>query len=470
MKPDFPIINSVLDQDLYKFSMQSAILKLYDDLDFRATFTNRGKTPFPDGFGEALREQVNMMADLALTQNEEKWLRECPSLTWLPRSYIDFLKGYRYDPSEVTITQAGSDLAVTVEGPWYSAIMWEVPLLATISELYFITTDQKPDYDLLRSNLAAKTEKFRAAGCKVTDFGTRRRASYGTQKSVIEEIVNNEWQDVYVGTSNMHFAHIFNTRPIGTHAHEWFMAHEALFGPRYANRKALEAWMDVFKGRLGTALTDTYTTDVFLRDFDYLMARRFEGVRQDSGCCVDWGEKIIAHYQKLGIDPTTKTAIFSDNLDADKTVNLQKTFGGRIGIAFGIGTNLTNDCGLKPLNMVIKASAFKVHDRWVPVVKLSDTPGKHSGSAKDVALVQGALGIEEEPKSQTPGEKRDTRYAAMSDAELLADFAKYDAFVKAAYANSPREREIVLKTNSHTNTWREILRRGLMKEEDYKCL
>jgi nicotinic acid phosphoribosyltransferase len=155
-------------------------------------------------------------------------------------------------------------------------------------------------------------------------------------------------------------------------------------------------------------------------------------------------------------------------LDAELAVKIQKYFEGRIKVAFGIGTNLTNDCGLKPLNMVIKASAFKVNGRWVSVVKLSDTPGKHSGSAKDVALVQGALGLAVD--SLKPSEKRDARYAAKSDAELMADFARYDAFVKIAYNSSSREAEIVLKANSLTSTWREILRRGLMKEEDYKCL
>ena len=391
--PSQPIIRSVLDDDLYKFSMSAAAIRLYDDLDFRAVFTNRGKTPFPPGFADALRQQVRAMALLSLTPEEEEWLRTSPSLSWLPRSYIDFLRGFRFDPDEVTIEQTGGDLSVVIEGPWYTAIRWEVPLLATISELYFRMTGQEPDWGIFNAHLGDKTNKFRAAGCRVTDFGTRRRASYAVQDLVLAAIRLRKWEDVYVGTSNMHFAHVHGMRPIGTHAHEWFMAHEAMFGPRMANRKALEAWMQVYRGRLGTALTDTYTTDVFLRDFDFLMARQFDGVRQDSGDPFLWALKIIEHYRSLGIDPKTKTAIFSDSLDADLAVSIQKAFAGQIGVAFGIGTNLTNDCGLKPLNIVIKADAFKVNGRWIPVVKLSDTPGKHHGSSHDVGLVKGILGI-----------------------------------------------------------------------------
>lgn len=394
MNPNERIINSMLDDDLYKFSMQAAAIRLYDDLNFRALFTNRGKTPFPEGFGDALREQVDMMADLSLTPDEEIWLRTCPSLSWLPRSYIDFLRGYRFNPAEVSsIIQVGGELSVDIEGPWYSAIRWEVPLLATISELYYRMTGQEPDTELLIKNFKEKTAKFREAGCRVTDFGTRRRASRLVHHRIAMMMANNP--DVYVGTSNMHLAHVYGLRPIGTHAHEWFMAHEAMFGPRMANHTACEAWMKVYKGKLGTALPDTYTTKVFLWDFDLLMARQFDGLRQDSGNPFEWGDMVIEHYKSLGIDPMTKTLIFSDALDADLAIKIQKYFEGRIKVAFGIGTNLTNDCGFKPLNMVIKADAFQVNGRWVSVVKLSDTPGKHHGSEKDVALVQGILGIEE---------------------------------------------------------------------------
>lgn len=393
MNPNERIINSMLDDDLYKFSMQAAAIRLYDDLNFRALFTNRGKTDFPEGFGDALREQVDAMADLFLTPEEENWLRTCPNLSWLPRSYIDFLRGFRFSPSEVFIHQEGGNLSVSVEGPWYSAIRWEVPLLATISELYYRMTNQKFDIFRQTKNFISKTAKFEEAGCKVTDFGTRRRASYEAQYQVTSSM--KACPDVYIGTSNLHFAHIRGLRPIGTYAHEWVMAHEAMFGPRMANRTSMEAWMKVYKGRLGTALPDTYTTEVFLRDFDLLMARQFDGLRQDSGDPVEWGEMVLRHYQNLNIDPKTKTLIFSDALDADKAVMLQKHFNDRINVAFGIGTNLTNDCGLKPLNMVIKADAFQVNGRWIPVVKLSDTSGKHHGSAESVALVQGALGIGE---------------------------------------------------------------------------
>ena len=388
-----PIVNSILDNDLYKFSMQAAAIRLYDDLNFKATFTNRGSTEFPDGFGDVLRAKVNATANMFLSKIEEEWLRECPHLDWLPRSYIDFLRGYRFDPREVTIQQDGGILKVDIEGPWYRAIMWEVPLLSAISELYYEMTNQTPDIDLMFKNLANKTKLFEDDGCRVTDFGTRRRASYFVQDNILQRIKNAHYEHVYVGTSNMHFAHKHNMTPTGTHAHEWYSAHQAMFGVNAATITALKAWMTVFKGRLGTALPDTYTTDVFLRDFDHLMARQFDGLRQDSGDPFEWCEKIIRHYKSLGIDPMDKLAIFSDSLNAEKACALSRAFREQIRIAFGIGTNLTNDCGLEPLNMVIKASAFEVKGRWVSVVKLSDTEGKHHGSEFDIKLAKDSLGI-----------------------------------------------------------------------------
>lgn len=381
--PDWALITSALDDDLYKASMQAAVIRLYDEIDARYAFFNRGKTKFPPGFASALQSQIDRLKFLALTVNEIEWLRTCPSLSWLPRAYIDFLIGFRYSYDKLFLRQSDDgELEIEIEGPWYRVIRWEVPLMALISELYFRMTGQKADVDLFVVRLQKKARLFEAEGCNVTDFGTRRRHSYNIHDNAVRYLV--EHCKTFMGTSNLHFAHKYRTRPIGTHAHEWFMFHAAMHGVTSANRTGCEAWMKMYGGRLGIVLPDTFTTDVFLRDFNLLMARQFDGVRHNSGDPVPWGYKMIRHYESLGIDPTTKLVIFSDALDAAKAVALQREFAGKIRIAFGIGTNLTNDVGVKPLNMVIKATAFRIHGTWVPVSKLSDDTGKATGEVAEL--------------------------------------------------------------------------------------
>ena len=222
---------------------------------------------------------------------------------------------------EVGVIQQGEELQINIEGYWYRTILWEVPILALVSELYFKMTGTSISI-LPPGNREEVNQKkaaiFNYANIKVADFGTRRRFSYDVQKEMVETLSSRMTKGLFVGTSNVHFAHLFNLTPIGTEAHEWFMFHGAKYGFQMANELGLKHWADVFKGSLGTALCDTYTTESFLKAFDMKYAKLYDGVRQDSGDVYEFAEKIIAHYKKLGIDPLSKTIVFSDSLDPEK--------------------------------------------------------------------------------------------------------------------------------------------------------
>lgn len=395
-----PIISSILDSDLYKFSMQNAVLKLFPRAKVRYGFTLRSKVDFPEGFATALREQVNYMEDLFLTDLEKKFFAE--KCYYIDPSYFDFLEGYRYDSSEVGIIQNGGELQVNVEGYWYRTILWEVPLLALISELYFkMTKTREKEFTQYYSenqrheNNQKKAALFSYGNVKISDFGTRRRYSYEIQKEMIGDLSSRMTRGLFVGTSNIHLAHLFNLTPIGTEAHEWFMFHAAKYGFQLANELGLQHWAHVYRGDLGTALCDTFTTNSFLRSFNKRYSKLYDGVRQDSGDVYEFANKLIAHYNKMGIDPLSKIIIFSDSLDPQKACEINKWCIGQIKCSFGIGTNLSNDVGVTPLNMVIKMTAAKPSsdDKWMPTIKLSDAPGKSMGDSKMIEVCKYLLDI-----------------------------------------------------------------------------
>lgn len=372
--------------------MQQAVVRLFPSAMARYSFINRGKHSFPDGFGEALKARIQEMQFLQLSAVEKQFLREnCPYLDPL---YLDFLAGYRYDPAEVTIKQHGADLDIQIEGHWYRSILWEVPVMALICELYYeMTNGQRIPDELLISQTAAKAKQFSALGIHVAEFGTRRRHSYHVQRLVIDTL-SREGGNMFVGTSNVHLAMVHQTRPIGTHAHEWFMYHAAVYGFPQANVSALQHWVDVFRGDLGIALSDTYTTDVFLTHFDKMFSKLFDGVRQDSGNPIEFANKIIAHYNQLGIDPLSKTIIFSDGLDYEKVARITDYCKGKIGFSFGIGTNLSNDVGLIPMNIVVKMTQTRqTNGEWTSVVKLSDSLEKNTGEAAMIEAAKTILDI-----------------------------------------------------------------------------
>ncbi len=385
--------NSILDNDFYKFTMQYATVKLYPDTQAKYEFINRGEHEFPEGFAEALQKRIQEMSHLALTREEKSYLKiTCP---YLNSAYLDFLQGYRYDPSEVEVEQNGKDLKVKIQGYWYRTILWEVPILSLISELFYELTNQRRDADeKVIETVKRKSKFYQELGVKVAEFGTRRRHSYEVHKLVVNAL-REFGGNSYVGTSNVHFAMTTGVKPIGTHAHEWFMYHGARFGFKIANGVSLDRWVNVYHGDLGIALTDTYTTDVFFTQFNKKLAKLFDGVRHDSGDPIEFAEKTIAHYEKLGINPLHKTIIFSDGLNLEKVKTIAEATQGKIGISFGIGTNLTNDVGVKPMNIVLKLISIAEPDLpWTNVVKLSDEKGKHTGDPKMIHLAKEILEID----------------------------------------------------------------------------
>ncbi|MFB9120283.1 nicotinate phosphoribosyltransferase [Bergeyella porcorum] len=391
-----PIVQfkSILDNDFYKFTMQCAVVKLFPNEKVKYQFINRGKHFFPEGFAEMLRKCVDKMADLQLTKAEKQFLQEtCP---YLDLPYIDFLEGYRYNPDEVKITQTENDIEVSVEGLWYRTILWEVPLLALISELHYEMNHlERNSNEAVIQNTLNKAEKLSQLGVNFAEFGTRRRHSYKVHDLVVEALLKNN-NSKFIGTSNVHFAHKYGIKPIGTHAHEWFMFHAAEYGFKMANELALEHWVDVYRGDLGVALSDTYTTEVFFQQFDKKFAKLFDGVRHDSGDPLDFADKTIAHYEKHGINPLFKYIIFSDGLNLEKVEEIYNYCKGKIGLSFGIGTNLTNDVGLKPMNIVMKLIGVQANNGdWIPTVKLSDERGKYTGEPKMIELAKAFLRIKD---------------------------------------------------------------------------
>lgn len=387
-------LKSILDNDFYKITMQNAVVKLFPNEKVKYQFINRGKHHFPEGFAEELRKSVNAMAELKLTKDEKQFLKEtCP---YLELPYLDFLGGYHYDPSEVKIVQTENDLQVTVEGEWYRTILWEVPLLALISELHYEMNHLERDSnEMVIGKTLEKANQLNKLGVTFAEFGTRRRHSYKVQDLVVEALVQNKTSK-FIGSSNVHFAMKYGVKPIGTHAHEWFMFHAAEYGFKMANALSLEHWVDVYRGDLGVALSDTYTTDVFFQQFDKKFAKLFDGVRHDSGDPIEFANKTIKHYKENGINPLFKYIIFSDGLNLEKVEEITKACKDRIGISFGIGTNLTNDVGLKPMNIVMKLiAAQSINGDWIPTVKLSDEKGKYTGDPKMIELAKEFLRIKE---------------------------------------------------------------------------
>lgn len=377
---------SLLDNDLYKFTMQQAALLSYHDVQAEYVLINRGKTKFPVGFGKALRRVIDKMANLSLTPEELAYMRD---IRFMTPGYLHYLESYRYKPEEVVIEQSRGELSVTVVGPWHSAILWEVPLMAAISELYFEITTPK-DHILQPGGPwpEEKAEIFLRHGIRFSDFGTRRRFSFVKHKRVLADMVSVD-NNTLNGTSNVYLAKRFGLKAIGTQAHEWFMFHGAYAGYRNANRAGMEAWSRIYGKDLGIALTDTFTTDNFLQNFDHGLAELFSGVRHDSGDPFVFANKIIRHYHNLGIEPMRKTIVFSDGLDVEKVLDINERC--LMPCAFGIGTSLTNDVGVKPLNIVIKMSRCTVGGVWRPVVKLSDVAGKHTGDPEEIKRCKVAL-------------------------------------------------------------------------------
>lgn len=370
-----PILESLLDTDAYKLHMQQAVFHHYPDAEVVAEFHSRNDEDLLPLMGQ-IEEQLRQAGRLRLSLEEGRYLAQRP---FLSQDYIDHLSHKPLDASLLEVHEREGRLAVRVSGLWQDVILWEIPILAIISEMRnrfrypqlgvseaVARLDQKLDW--LSGELSAEEME----GFSLVDFGTRRRFSRAVQEAVVTRL--QERLPAFRGTSNYRLAHRLGLSAVGTQAHEWFQAHQQLGFPlAQSQRAALLTWLEEFDDHLGIALTDCITMDAFLRDFDFELASRYQGLRHDSGDPVVWGEKAIAHYQRLGIDPRGKTLVFSDGLDLPRAVALLRHFRGRINTSFGIGTQLTCDLpGVSPMNIVFKL----VECNGGPVAKISDSAGK----------------------------------------------------------------------------------------------
>ena len=389
------IIRSILDTDLYKFTTSYAYSKLYPRAYGQFRFIDRAKTRYPEGFAELLRGELQQMAELQLTREEAQFLtRELP---YLPPTYIDFVRGFRFDPDEVHISQdEEGQLSIVAEGLLYRVTLWETPILALVSELYYKVLGVEPDLAYAEQSIIAKAQRLKEEGITFSMFGMRRRFSSDIEDRVTRLLKEYSGTNFY-GTSNVYFAYKHGLRVSGTHPHEWVQFHGAMFGYKMANYMAMEDWINVYDGDLGTVLTDTYTTDVFMRNFSKKHAMLFTSLRHDSGDPLLFADKVIARYRELRVDPQIKYIIFSDSLDAERAIEIAKHCKGRIGTSFGIGTNFSNDvgAGIQPMNIVMKLWKCKMteKDKWHPCVKLSDVDGKHTGEPEEIDLAQRTLGL-----------------------------------------------------------------------------
>ena len=377
-----PIINSLLETDLYKFSMGQAIYHQYPDYKTTWSFKCRNTdVKFTAEMLEEIKEQIRAYCDLRFTEEELEYLDK---IEWFKGSYIDFLRLWRprYEDFEIT-SDAECGLAIETKGTWLNTSMYEIPTLAIVNEVYFnMAYDYKELIESFKQRLDEKFENLRNGKWHAgvfSEFGLRRRLSAEAQELAVRKFaeLNNDLKcsSTFIGTSNVYLAKKFGVKPVGTMAHEWIMCvgqgnHK--HNPAYSNWYALEAWVKEYGVLNGTALTDAITTDCFLRDFQLTYATLFSGVRQDSGDPIEWGEKMIAHYEKLGLDPKSKTLLFSDSLNFEVADKIFRHFRGRAKVAFGIGTYLSNDTDVPPLNIVMKTTACNGQD----VAKISDSEGK----------------------------------------------------------------------------------------------
>ena len=380
-----PIITSLLDNDLYKFTMLQAMLHQFPQTHgvyrFRCRNNKDAAYPLAD-IQKDLEQQLDSLCELRFLPDELEYLR---SLRFIRSDFVDYLELFKLKRRFITVsTDDKGRLFIDIEGPMIQAMFFEVFVLAIVNELYFNALSNDSVIEEGQRRLDAKVALLHQYAEKqtqygqytppfiVADFGTRRRFSRRWQAHVVKTLHKAE-PKIVGGTSNVYLAKQLGMTPIGTMAHEFMQAFQALdVRLRDSEKAALEAWVHEYRGDLGIALTDVVGMDAFLRDFDLYFAKLFDGLRHDSGDPYIWGDKAIAHYEKLKIDPKTKILTFSDGLDLEKAWELHQYFKGRIRTSFGIGTNLTNDMGITPINIVLKL----VECNGQPVAKLSDSPGK----------------------------------------------------------------------------------------------
>ncbi|TPX52977.1 nicotinate phosphoribosyltransferase [Synchytrium endobioticum] len=399
------MITSILDNDLYKFAMQNAVKQLYPDVVVVYKFKNRNlKQAYTQEAVQVLQARLNSLSELALTAGEEAWLREqVPSF---PDDYFAYLRSFRFKPKEHLSIELSAEglLSVDAKGLWIETILYEVPFLSLVSEVYFDVIDK--DWLMKSQNDLAKHKISRLIQNKITfsDFGTRRRRNFETQRIFTEAL--RDAVDLFgsecgvQGTSNVYLAYLYELKPIGTMAHEWIMGASALFSKDdivHTNQAALRTWRKVYPTHFGIALSDTYGTDVFFKDFDQELTQDYDGVRQDSGDPKKFVDAWVQHCQNVGVDVGTKVVVFSDSLSVDLCSDLQEYCRKRGVVArYGIGTHFTNDFK-KASNPSEKSPALNIVMKLDTVngsrvVKLSDDKNKYTGDMEAVKKVLKALG------------------------------------------------------------------------------
>ncbi len=369
------IIDSLLDTDLYKFTMMQVVLHHFPGAQVEYVFKCRTEGVDLAPHAEAIRADIADLCRMRFREDELAYLR---GLRFMKSDFVDFLGLFHFNEKYIKLERTAQPpgLEISIRGPWLHTIMYEIPVLAIVSEVYFRRTQPEPDLAEGRRRLKAKIEQVRALDpeftFRISDYGTRRRFSRAWHDELIGAF-KREIPERFAGTSNVWLAMKHGVTPLGTMAHEYMQACQAL-GPRLRDSQvfAFDVWAKEYRGDLGIAISDTYGTDAFLRDFDMYFCKLFDGARHDSGDPFAWGERMIEHYRRNRVDPKTKTLIFSDQLSVPLAIEIARRFQGRALTSFGIGTNLTNDFGYEPINIVIKMTECNGQ----PVAKISDAPGK----------------------------------------------------------------------------------------------
>jgi nicotinate phosphoribosyltransferase len=372
------VITSLLDTDLYKFTMMQAVLHQFPGAQVSYKFKCRTPGMKLAPYVDDIRTEIRSLCKLQFTEQELAWMR---ALRFIKSDFVDFLGLFRLNEKYIDVVALpNGEIDIRIQGPWLHTILFEIPVLAIVNEVYFRHTQPVPNYVEGRQRLDTKIAQLQEADLadlKIADYGTRRRFSKAWHEEVLRVLTSRLGSGLtgrFAGTSNALFAMKLGLTPLGTMAHEYLQACQAL-GPRLRDSQVFgfETWAREYRGDLGIALSDVYGIEPFLRDFDMYFCKLFDGARHDSGDPFTWGERMIEHYKSNRVDPLTKILIFSDGLTVPRTIELYQRFRGRCQLAFGIGTNLTNDLGYEPLQIVIKM----VQCNGQPVAKLSDTPSKN---------------------------------------------------------------------------------------------
>lgn len=375
-----PVITSLLDTDLYKFTMWQTLLHRHPQTHSEYRFVCRNQPGYPLAELKAdVERELDALCALSFREDELAYMK---GLRFIKSDFVDFLRIFRFQRAFIDVTTDGEQLHIVARGPQVHVMGFEIPVLAIVNELYFRRLDTPEVRAEGQRRLDAKIAALQAFAAEprpqrhpfdLFDFGLRRRFSGAWQREVVTRL-RDALPQHFKGSSNVLLAKELGLVPIGTMAHEYLQTYQALGTVRLRDHQkaALEDWVQEYRGDLGTALTDVVGMDAFLADFDLYFAKLFDGLRHDSGDPVAWGEKALAHYARLRIDPHTKRLVFSDGLTVTKAIELYRHFADRVQLGFGIGTHLSNDLGLTPLNIVMKLT----HANGQPVAKLSDSPGK----------------------------------------------------------------------------------------------